>query len=194
MFCSQCGKKIVRNDGHTVSPIDSIASSVDLKKVQVNVSVVISWLKNLDIKKCLYGIIISAVLIIIFGSMTVSAINPMKEVKAEVTYASEPYTEYSSGNWYDDTYYQRLDVVYKDKECSGVKKLGHYNPYGSTVDVSYHVGSKVTAYVVNGKLLLDKGSENMNPIKMLFSSILLLASIGSCGYFGLQYLNNKKRG
>jgi hypothetical protein len=194
LFCSQCGKKIVRNDGHTVPPIDSIASSVDLKKSTGKCISCDFLAEKLRYKKCLYGVIISAVLIIIFGSMTVSAINPAKEVKAEVTYASEPYTEYSSGNWYDDTYYQRLDVVYKNKECSGVKKLGLYNPYGSTVDVSYHVGSKVTAYVVNGKLLLDKGSVNMNPIKMLFSSILLLGSIGSCGYFGLQYLNNKKRG
>lgn len=51
--------------------------------------------------------------------MTVSALNLTKKVKAEVTYASEPYTDNSSGNFYQDTYYQRLDVEYKDKEWVG---------------------------------------------------------------------------
>ena len=193
-FCSQCGNKLVRNKGSAITQIDNVASSVDSQKVKANASSMISWLKNLDMKKCLYGAIISAVLIIVFGSMTVSTINPVKEVKAEVTYAGEPYTEYSTGNWYDDTYYQRLNVVYKDKEGSGFKELGLYNPYGSTVDVSYRVGSKVTAYIVNGKLTLDKGSADVSVIKVFISIVLLLASVGSCGWFGLQYLNYKKRG
>lgn len=51
--------------------------------------------------------------------MTVSALNLTKKVKAAVTYASEPYTDNSSGNFYQDTYYQRLDVEYKDKEWVG---------------------------------------------------------------------------
>lgn len=193
-FCSQCGNKIMRSSGSAIRQIDNVANSVDFQKVKVNVSSIISWLKNLDMKKCLYGAIISAVSIILWGSLTVSILNPAKEVKAEVTWAGEPYTEYSSGNWYNDTYYQRIDVVYKDKEYSGVKELGLYNPYGSTVDVSYRIGSKVKAYITNGKLTLDKGSAEVSGIKVFILGVFLLASVGSCGWFGLQYLNYKKRG
>lgn len=193
-FCPQCGNKIARTSGSVIHQIDNVANSVDFQKVKVNVSSIISWLKNLDMKKCLYGAIISAVLIIIFGSMTVNTLNPAKEVKAEVTWAGEPYIEYSSGNWYDDTYYQRIDVVYKDKECSGVKELGLYNPHGSTVDVSYHVGSKVKAYITNGKLTLDKGGAEASGIKVFLLCVFLLASVGLCGWFGLQYFNFRKRG
>ena len=193
-FCQHCGSEIVRTCGSEIPKADSVTSPVNFQQAKTNTLAIFYGLKNLDRKKCLYGFIISAVLIFAFGSMTVSALNPAKDVKAEVTWAGEPYTEVSTGNWYDDTYYQRLDVVYKGKECSGVKKLGLYNPYGSTVDVSYHVGSKVTAYIVNGELTLDKGNGEVSGIKVFFSIVLLLASVGSCGWFGVQYFNYKKRG
>lgn len=79
-FCPQCGNKIARSSGSVIQNANSIASSVDFQKVQVKVSSVISWLKNLEKgKKYLYGVIISVVLIILFGSMTVSVIVPAKK-------------------------------------------------------------------------------------------------------------------
>ena len=187
MFCSQCGKKIVRNDGHTVSPIDSIASSVDLKKVQVNVSVVISWLKNLDIKKCLYGVIISAVLIIIFGSMTVSALNPVKEVEGKITWAGDIYTNDSGGNIWEKDYYQSVLAAYKGDEWSGSAKVLRY-------DSGYSVGDSITLYIVDGKLTRDEDVAKVNVVKVGISIILLLCSVASCGWFVLSYFKHKKRG
>lgn len=192
-FCPQCGNKIVRTKGSVIRQIDNVASSVDFQKVKVNASAMISGAKKLDMKKCLYGIIISAVLIILFGSMTVSALNPAKKVKAEVTWAGEPYTVRSTGNWYDDTYYQDIDVEYKDKDWSGVYELGFYSPYG-TLDLSYRAGNSITAYIVDGRLTLDKDEADVSLIKVFFSIVLLLASVCSCGWFGVQYFNYKKRG
>lgn len=182
-FCPQCGTKIVGGGG-------SVAS-VDLQNMKSKTSSVISALRNLDKKKTLYGIIISFVLVILFGCMSVNALNPAKKVKAEVTYASEPYTNSSTGTFYNDTYYQNLKISYKGKEYSGTREIGLYNPYGS-LDTSCHVGSTITAYIVNGELTLNKNGAKVNIVGVGFSVILLLGSIGLCGWFTLQYF--KKRG
>ncbi|MBO5031667.1 MAG: zinc-ribbon domain-containing protein [Lachnospiraceae bacterium] len=197
MFCSKCGTKLEDNAkfcpqcGTEVAGGDGSVASVDLQSMKSKTSSVISALRNLDKKKTLYGIIISFVLVILFGWMTVNVLNPAKKVKAEVTYASEPYTNYSTGTFYQDTYYQRVSITYKGKEYTGIREIGLYNPYG-TLDTSCHIGSKITAYIVNGNLTLDKGTAKVNIIGAGFSILLLLGSIGSCGWFALQYF--KKRG
>lgn len=189
MFCPQCGTNVAEDKGSAVA--------VNLQNMQSMTSSVISILRNLDKKKTLYGIIISFVLVVLFGRMTVHALNPVKQVQAEVTYASEPYTNYSTGNFYDDTYYQDVSFSYKDMEGSGVREIGFYNPgYGSdtfdNVDTSIHSGYKITAYIVDGDLTLDRDDAEVNMIRVIFSVILLLGSIGACVWFTLQYF--KKRG
>lgn len=195
MFCTNCGKEMI--DGVTKCPNcgkgignSSPASSVDLQSMKNKTSSVIYVLRNLDKRKTLYATIISLVLVILFGYMTVNALNPAKKVKAEVTYASEPYTNYSTGTFYQDTYYQRVSITYKGKEYTGIREIGLYNPYG-TLDTSCHVGSKITAYIVNGKLTLDKGTAKVSIIGAGFSILLLMGSIGSCGWFALQYLKRR---
>lgn len=187
IFCPQCGTKVAGGSN----------SAVDLQSMKNKTSSVISALKSLDKKKTLYGIIISFVLVILFGVMSVHALNPVKKVKAEVTYASEPYTNYSTGNFYDDIYYQDVNFTYKGKEGSGIYEIGLYNPgYGSdtfdNLDTSIHSGSKITAYIVDGDLTLDRDDAEINIVGVGFSAILLLGSIGICIYFVLQYF--KKRG
>ena len=197
MFCTKCGTKLEDNAkfcpqcGNKVSGGSGSVTSFDLQNMKSKTSSVISALRNLDRKKTLYGIIISFVLVILFGSMTVHALNPAKKVKAEVTYASEPYTNSSTGNFYQDAYYQEISIVYKGKEWSGTREIGLYNPYGS-LDTSCHVGSTITAYIINGKLTLDKNAAEVNKLGVVFSVILLLGSISSCVWFTLQYI--KKRG
>lgn len=186
-FCPQCGTKTAGGTN-----IDSIVKTVDLQNMKSKTASVISMLRNLDKRKTLYGIIISFVMVILFGCMMMNALNPVKEVKADVVRAGEPYTNYSSGTFYKDTYYQQLDIRYKGKEYSGTYKIGLYNPYGSTVDPSCHTGGKVLAYIANGKLTLDKNTAEVNTLGVIFSIVLLLGSIGSCGWFILQYI--KKRG
>lgn len=203
MFCTKCGTKLEDNAkfclqcGTKTAEDSGSVATVNLQNMKSKTSSVISALRNLDRKKTLYGIIISFVLVILFGSMTVNALNPAKKVKAEVTYASEPYTNSSTGNFYQDTYYQEISIVYKGKEWSGTYELGFYNPgYGSdtfdTLDTSYHVGSTITAYIINGELTLNNNGAKANIVGVGFSIILLLGSIGSCCWFTLQYF--KKRG
>lgn len=190
-FCPQCGTKAAGGGSSVTSNINSIAKAVDFQDIKSKTSSVVSALRNLDRKKTLYGIIISFVLVILSGSMTAHALNPAKEVKAEVTYASEPYTNSSTGTFYQDTYYQEIRIAYKGKKGSGTREIGFYNPYG-TLDTSCHVGSEVTAYIVDGNLTLDKDGAKVNKAGVVFSILFLLGSVGSCGWFALQYF--KKRG
>lgn len=177
-FCSQCGASITGGGGSVSYNIQSITSSV------------ISTLRNLDKKKALYGIIISLVFVFLFGCTTVKAFNPAKKVKAEVTYASEPYTDYSTGTFYRDTYYQRVSITYKGKEYTGIREVGFYNPYG-TIDTSISTGQKLTAYIVDGQLVLNKDSVKISIIVVGFSTLLLLSSIGSCSWFTVQYFKRR---
>lgn len=182
-FCPQCGNKIARSSGSVIQNANSIASSVDFQKVQVKVSSVISWLKNLEKgKKYLYGVIISVVLIILFGSMTVSVIVPAKKVECEVTWAGEPYdgSEYIGAE-------QQITAVYKDKEWRGSIGI-------TTQKYRYYTGEDITLYLVDGELYKSDDIPYPTLFEEVFPFVLLICSIGSCGWFGFQYNKHKKRG
>lgn len=194
-FCTHCGNKVVQSSGFTTSDFGDIMKSVDLQKVKNKASSVILGLKSLDEKKNLYGIVITMILVILFGSITANVLHPAKKVEGKVTYASEPFSD-SSGSLGRD-WYQRISVVYKNKECTGIYTIGIYNPFENngpfdTIDTSLHVGDKVSVYVANGKLMLDKNDVEVSAIKVGFSAILLLASLSSCVWFSLQYFKGKR--
>lgn len=176
-FCPQCGTKIAGGSG-------SVAS-VDLQNMKSKTSSVISALRNLDKRKTLYGIIISFVLIILFGCTTVKALNPVKEVKGKITWAGDIYTNDSGGNIWERDYYQSIRAAYNGEEWNGSVRVLRY-------DNGYSSGDSIPLYIVDGELTRDKDAAKVNVVGAGFSILLLLGSIGSCGWFTLQYF--KKRG
>lgn len=193
IFCPHCGRKVIRN---TSAGIPSV--SIDLQGLKNKTATVASnlgnlastggsQLRNLDAKKCLYGLVISLVLIILFGSMVNHSLHPVKRVNGKITYAGSVYTNDSkSTNIWERDYYQYVEIEYKGEEWSGDVKVMRE---GS----GYSYGDSIPVYIVNGHLTRDKHSGEVNVIAVMFSTILLLISIGSCGWFGLQY-SKKRRG
>lgn len=186
MFCPECGTKIVRINGSVACDYDNIDKAVDWQKMQGKTSAVLSCLRNIDKKKCVLGIVISVLFIILFCNMIAHTFNKSKEVKAKITWAGDIYTNDVGGNIWERAYYQRIRAVYGGKEWTGdVRVLSYYK--------GCSVGDYVKLYLVDGKLTSDRDEAKVDTKSVVLYVVLLLGSIGLCIWFALQFFKCKKR-
>lgn len=191
VFCPHCGSKIIRN---TSTGIPSV--SIDLQSIKNKTATVASNIGNLakdfrdgtisDVKKYFYGMIISLVFTLIFGVSVINSFTP-NTVRCEVTYASEPEQRgiHKIGRPNDYYWLQDITATYKGKEFS--KELRLDSEYEA-----YHRGDTIELNLVGGKLT-DSKKASINSVGGIIRLILLVASIGSCGWFYARY-SKKRRG
>lgn len=179
-FCPQCGEKVVRDNSPDNAYFGiSVAEvmSADVNKLKES--------KISDTKKYLYGVIVSLMFVFIFGMAVIRSLTP-NMVKCEVTYASEPEKRgiHKLGNPNDFYWLQSVKATYKGKEWENEFWLdSEYE--------AYRRGDTIELCLVGGELT-DYKQSSFFSFKGLVQVVFLLASIGSCVRFALQYV--KKRG
>lgn len=199
-FCPSCGSKVVTgkvdfnsNVSNIVKTGSDTVKSVDWQKLKGKTSFVfsdfISTMKGLKdstvpaTKKYFYGIVVSIVLILVFG--VASLATATKVVDAEVTYASEPEQRgvHKLGDPNTYLWLQNIEAVYKNKTYT------EYNLKFESKYEAYRRGDTIKLRLKDGKL--ERGEAYMSDTSFIFM-LLTLLPIGSCIWFSLKYF--KKRG